>query len=779
MTSPTSAAQPVHSKLAVTLRALLIPLFLALHLSAQAQLPLGGHASKTPAPAKAATPDKPAEQRAQTEALLADAQKQLEAASAGNENSTLPSEQQRLLERLVGTYGERLKLLDDLAASRAGKSDPTGTAPDYNVFSGPPPYSVLLVDALRRDFDTANERHAGLISSARALASQKRAQIELQKRAQEAVRRGEDRVARARSDSEKEKEREALALAGLRLQLSDAELNNIALAEQRIGIETASAAQRVTEYKELITRVLPKQRFSPADFQRQQSYLRDTQARLSGEIDRRLAENSRRTTERERMARNLGDPADPETTRRLKLLDEALENDRIVLMTLNWQQALGQFLSEAWQARFDGLSAQDAQARQKAVGNLKTIHDELQTRRPLIAELETAIANSMRDQEQRLQGLPPEDPNATYEKSVLDLLKQRLEAFQRLSAAADRFDHQLDRWLTEDFGVKPDASGEYWQIAYLELLQKLKAIWNFEMFAVEDSTVVEGKTVTVTYGVTIGKSIGALLLFVLGYWLFSRVARRLQRVMVERFGVDEQLAGVIRRWAMISLGLVLLVFILNLARIPLTVFAFMGGALAIGIGFGTQTIIKNVISGIIILFERKIRVGDIIQLGGTTGHVTAVDLRASTVRGFDGVEALVPNSSFLENQVINWTYSNARVRREIRVGVAYGSPIHAAADIVAGCAEDHGQVLKDPPPAVFFEDFGDNALMLALVYWVELGPNTVTRRIDSDLRFAIEKRLKDANIAIPFPQREIRLTGSETIPVQVVVPPSGPGDAPR
>jgi hypothetical protein len=110
----------------------------------------------------------------------------------------------------------------------------------------------------------------------------------------------------------------------------------------------------------------------------------------------------------------------------------------------------------------------------------------------------------------------------------------------------------------------------------------------------------------------------------------------------------------------------LVVFILNLARIPLTVFAFPGGALAIGIGFGTQTIIKNVISGIIILFERKIRVGDIIALGGMTGHVIAVDLRASTVRGFDGVEALVPNSSFLENQVVNWTYSNPRIRREIR-----------------------------------------------------------------------------------------------------------------
>ena len=145
------------------------------------------------------------------------------------------------------------------------------------------------------------------------------------------------------------------------------------------------------------------------------------------------------------------------------------------------------------------------------------------------------------------------------------------------------------------------------------------------------------------------------LLFVVGYGLFSLLSRRLQKIMVSRFGVNEQMASVIRRWAMISLAVVLVIFILNLARIPLTVFAFLGGALAIGIGFGTQTIIKNVISGIIILFERKIRVGAIVAIGGTTGKVTAVDLRASTVRSFDGIEALVPNSTFLENQVVNWT----------------------------------------------------------------------------------------------------------------------------
>jgi small-conductance mechanosensitive channel len=101
------------------------------------------------------------------------------------------------------------------------------------------------------------------------------------------------------------------------------------------------------------------------------------------------------------------------------------------------------------------------------------------------------------------------------------------------------------------------------------------------------------------------------------------------------------------------LSVALIILLLNLARIPLSVFAFLGGTLAIGVGFGAQNIIKNFISGLIVLFERKVRVGDIVELGGVTGHVTAVDLRATTVRSFNGVEALIPNANFVENQVVN------------------------------------------------------------------------------------------------------------------------------
>ncbi len=215
-------------------------------------------------------------------------------------------------------------------------------------------------------------------------------------------------------------------------------------------------------------------------------------------------------------------------------------------------------------------------------------------------------------------------------------------------------------------------------------------IWNYELLTIEDKVEVGGQTVTTSRGVTVGKSIGAVLLLLLGYRLLICLSRRVERQLVRRFDLGEEQAKTLRRWVN-ALGMVaLLMLTLNLARIPLTVFAFAGGALAIGIGFGTQTLIKNLISGMIVLVERNVRVGDIIEVEGITGRVTAVDVRSSTVRAADGVESMIPNSMLLEQKVTNWTLTDAHLRRVVKVGVAYGSPVREVARILADCAERHG-----------------------------------------------------------------------------------------
>ena len=735
----------------------------------QAQTPgllksLNKPAASAPEPSVAGKAENP---RQHAEALLEEARRLQSSARNGNlpgsGNEPLGStDRQRTIDHLVLAYGERLKALDDLDAFKQKPAKKQQVQALLDEFTGPPPYSALRVDLLRNELDSLTQRLESLSSGEHVLDSEKRTLIEAQRKSAEAVRLGDDKVARASNEQSAEKENQKRELASLQKQQIEAELSNIGIGLERISLETKGLLETKQEIKTTLARIIPLQQLSKDELDKQQNRLRDDLARLNTDTDRRLSENARHMAEREKLIKNLGGPASTDEQRRqLRLLDEQLETDRIYLLTQGWIKTLIEISIDNWGQRYAGLNTQDAVIRNSVIQAMRDSTKNIESRQQLFQEFQTAARSAVTEQEIRLKEALLDLEASRQESLILELRTQRTMTFQRVELGNARAIHIISRWLN-DLGASTSLDqASDWNLRLLQIRTLLKDIWNFEMFAVEDATIVDGKTVTTTYGVTVGKSIGSLILFALTYWIASMLLRRLERLLVRRFGVNEQLASVIRRWSLIGLAIVLIILILNLARIPLTAFAFMGGALAIGIGFGTQTIIKNVISGIIILFERKIRVGDIISLGGTTGYVTQVDLRASTVRGFDGIEALVPNSTLLENQVTNWTYSNQNIRREIRIGVAYGAPVHDAAEIILSCAKDHGQVRKDPAPEVFFEDFGDNALLMVLVFWVELGPNLVSRRVDSDLRYAMEKRLAAAGIGIPFPQRTIHLNLSD------------------
>jgi potassium efflux system protein len=724
-----------------------------------------------PAPAtQAAAGDEASDGRAHAEALLAEARRQQQEQvqkERGSAAEGLPtSERQRLLDRLVLFYSDRLKLFDELDTLQHSPPETANQRTLMADLAGPPPYSALQVDALRDEHDTLSAQLKSLTASARALEAQQAGLVEVRKRASEALRLAADRR------NQTDKDRDKHELAALRLQEAEADVTANGLALDFMNLKLKKLQPLAEQMRRLLSRVLPEQKLAKEELEQQQARARGELAKVSTEIDQLTAENNKLTAEHERLAKLLpgADPDGP-IAYRMQVLAEQMETNRLRLMTLTWLHGLIQIASDAWRQRFVGYSSDDTAARQAVLVALKRTSDELTSRRDLFNELQNGARVAVRQQALRLDNPLLSSSARAQEAAILEALEKRVQAYERLEVAGSRLYRQLNRWLA-DFGFSGEAGdASNWKLGALQVKQVLKEIWDFEMFAVEDSTVVDGKTVTVAYGVTVGKSIGAIALYIVGYWLFSLLSARMQRLMVSRFHVDEQVAGVIRRWAMITLAIVLIIFILNLARIPLTVFAFMGGALAIGVGFGTQTIIKNVISGIIILFERKIRVGDIISLAGTTGYVTQVDLRASTVLGFDGIEALVPNSSLLENQVVNWTHSDARIRREIRVRIAYGSPVHGAADIILGCADDHGEVLRNPKPEVFLEDFGNNELLLVLLFWVELGPKLFGRRVDSDLRFAMEKRLGAAGIRIPFPQHDVHLDVSQPLPVRITPAP--------
>lgn len=199
-------------------------------------------------------------------------------------------------------------------------------------------------------------------------------------------------------------------------------------------------------------------------------------------------------------------------------------------------------------------------------------------------------------------------------------------------------------------------------------------------------------------------------------------------------------------------------------------------ALGVGIGFGLQEIVANFISGLILLFERPIRVGDIITAGGGDGTVTQINARATVIESFEGKELMIPNKELITGVVTNWSLSTSNLRVVIAVGVAYGSDVREAMRILIDVAHDNPSVLEDPEPTATFEDFGDNSLLI----WLRCFAERDYPRVWSELRTEINDRFNDAGISIAFPQRDIHLDADNPIPVQVVVPakPSSPPEAP-
>jgi len=182
------------------------------------------------------------------------------------------------------------------------------------------------------------------------------------------------------------------------------------------------------------------------------------------------------------------------------------------------------------------------------------------------------------------------------------------------------------------------------------------------------------------------------------------------------------------------------------------------GFLSVGIGFGLQNLTSNFISGIILLFERPIRVGDRVTVGGVDGDVEEINIRSTTVRSLNNIAIIVPNSEFVSNTVVNWSHSDSKIRLEIDVGVSYNSSLETVCAALMEVALENEEVLNKPAPEVLLMSFGDSAWNMRLRCWI-----SDPRRqpvIISDINCSIVYKFKEKNISIPFPQRELHLVSS-------------------
>jgi small-conductance mechanosensitive channel len=202
---------------------------------------------------------------------------------------------------------------------------------------------------------------------------------------------------------------------------------------------------------------------------------------------------------------------------------------------------------------------------------------------------------------------------------------------------------------------------------------------------------------------------------------------------------------------------------LNVLGIDLTAFAIFGGAIGIGIGFGLQKITSNFISGLILLFEKSIENGDMIELSdGTYGLIRKTSARYTLLETFEGREMMIPNEDFIINRVTNWTFNNRKGRLEINVGIAYESDMEKAMELILEAAREHPRCIDDPEPTCYLKEFADSSVNFMLFFWVA-DVSKGRYRAKSDVMLSIWKKFKEHNITIPFPQRDIYIKNAEAL----------------
>src|SRR5213594_583406 len=246
----------------------------------------------------------------------------------------------------------------------------------------------------------------------------------------------------------------------------------------------------------------------------------------------------------------------------------------------------------------------------------------------------------------------------------------------------------------------------------------------------------------------------ALLIAV--FWISSRTKRFLFNRFLAKSGLDRSLQYAI---AQIVSNVVLIVgifIVLDNAGIHLGALTVFAGAVGVGVGFGLQNIASNFISGLVILAERPITIGDRVEVAGIAGQVQHIRARSTVIMTNDGIAMIVPNTKFIDSPVTNWTYGDRRVRFRITVSVAYGSDIAKVRDTLLAVAGENLHTLKEPAPSAFLENFGENAIEFKLVVWSS-EMSARPSRYRSDINFAIAEKFREAGIEMPFPQRDLHI----------------------
>lgn len=251
-------------------------------------------------------------------------------------------------------------------------------------------------------------------------------------------------------------------------------------------------------------------------------------------------------------------------------------------------------------------------------------------------------------------------------------------------------------------------------------------------------------------------SVSDVLILIIVLIIASFIMRTIRKLVTKKLPLeDEKKFNMVFSYARWFIYLVIFLITLNTVGVNVTAIFAASAALLIGIGLALQTLFQDIISGVFILVDQTVHVGDIIELEGKVGRVEEIKLRTTRAVTIDNKVLIIPNHLYLTNSLYNWTQNGTETRESVEVGVAYGSDVNKVKQLLTQAAESHPMVLQDPPPLVLFTNFGDSSLNFKLIF--TLNDSFIGAIPKSDIRFTIDKLFRENNITIPFPQRDIHI----------------------
>ena len=331
------------------------------------------------------------------------------------------------------------------------------------------------------------------------------------------------------------------------------------------------------------------------------------------------------------------------------------------------------------------------------------------------------------------------------------LLISQIDLHTRAIIGVDSGKRALARLRVEIEGEPSRSVGEW----IVDAWASVRRVWNYELANVNDTSL------------TVSRAASCLIFILMSYYL-ARFLSRLLGSRLPKLGIDESASNTIQSLTFYALLTGFTLAALRYANVPLTAFTFLGGAIAIGVGFGSQNILNNFISGLILLAERPIKTGDLILIDGEYGNVIQIGARSTQIRTGNNLDIIVPNSKFLENNVVNLTRTDDRLRTSIKIGVAYGSPLDVVMTVLKEAAGENEHVHRVPAPFVWFNEFGDNSLEFQVNFWLNAKSVVQRKTVETDVRLSIDQKFREKGISIAFPQRDIHLSSSDPLEFRMV-----------